>query len=179
MKLFFRRCLRVLASYGAGVFLFTFFLIAPISMENNQNTWIAVYSFVFFVFTWIFLYKQMWKEGELETRENNGSRPSWYKGLVYGILGFSPLLILEIIYFLVYPEMEASLSANFFHAAFRCGFGPMYFLIRLLNYKWYSFLISSIIIPLIAWAGFYFGSNGTGIKNFIALKRKEEEDFLN
>jgi len=179
MKKFFKRSLKVLASYGAGVFLFTFFLIAPISMENNRNTWIAVYSFVFFLFTCIFLYKQMWKEGELETRENAGAVPGWYKGLIYGFAGFFPFLILEILYFSIYPGLTASVSANFFHAAFRCGFGPMYFLIRLLNYKWYSYIISSLIFPLIAGAGFYAGIGGKGIKSFIHARRKEEEDFLN
>ena len=178
MKIFLKRSLKTTFSYGAGVFLFTFFLIAPISMENNRNTWIAVYSFVFFIFTCIFLYKQMWKEGERETRENGNEKPKWYKGLQYAIVGFSPFLVLEIIYFAIYPGLEATLGANILHAVFRCGFGPMYFMIRLLGYTWYSYLIASIIIPLIAFWGFLSGIGGTGIKSFISAKRKEEEDFL-
>lgn len=178
LNIFLKRSLKVFTSCGAGVFLFTFFLIAPISMENNRNTWIAVYSFVFFVFTCVFLYKQMWKEGELETRENQGEKPRWYKGLIYGFMGFLPFLIFETLYFLIYPGLSASLSANIFHAAFRCVFGQMYFLIRLLDYRWYAFIISSLIFPLIAWAGFYSGVGGTGLKSFIEKRHKDEEDFL-
>lgn len=178
MKTFLKRSLKTTISYGAGVFLFSFFLIAPISMENNRNTWIAVYSFVFFIFTCIFLYKQMWKEGEKETRESGSEKPEWYKGLLYAITGFSPFLILEIIYFAVYPGLQASLGANIFHVIFRCGFGPMYFMIRILGYTWYSYLIASVIIPLIAYTGFLAGTGGMGIKAFISSKRKEEEDFL-
>lgn len=179
MKIFLKRSLKVMTSYGAGVFLFTFFLIAPISMENNRNTWIAVYSFVFFVFACVFLYKQMWKEGELETRENAGAKPAWFRGLLYGFAGFLPFLILEALYFMIYPGLEASLSANLFHAVFRCAFGPLYFLIRLLNYEWYSYVISSLIFPFIGWAGFYAGAGGTSIRGFIASRRREDEDFLN
>ena len=146
-------------------------------MENNRHTWIAVYSFVFFVFTCIFLYKQMKKEGELKTRENN-KKPKWYMGLIYGFVGFAPLLVFEIVYFAIYPGMEVSLAANIFHAVFRCGFGPMYFMIRLLGYTWYSYLLASVIIPLIAFLGFLSGIGGVGIKSFILAKRKEEEDFL-
>jgi len=178
MKVFLKRSLKTTFSYGAGVFLFTFFLIAPISMENNRNTWIAVYSFVFFIFTCIFLYKQMWKEGERETRENGNKKPKWHKGLQYAIVGFSPFLVLEIIYFAIYPGVEATFGTNILHAVFRCGFGPMYFMIRLLGYTWYSYLLASIIIPFIAFWGFLLGIGGTGIKSFISAKRKEEEDFL-
>jgi len=178
MKIFIKRSLKTTISYGAGVFLFTFFLIAPISMENNRNTWIAVYSFVFFVFTCIFLYKQMWKAGEVEKRENGDIRPLWFKGLLYGLIGFAPFLLLEILYFLIYPGMDASLGANIFHAVFRCGFGPLYFIIRLLGYTWYSYLISSVIMPVVAFAGFWAGTGGMGIKGFINARRKEEEDFL-
>ncbi|MDX1358603.1 MAG: hypothetical protein R3232_07225 [Clostridia bacterium] len=178
MRKFLKRSLKTTFSYGAGVFLFTFFLIAPISMENNRNTWIAVYSFVFFVFTCIFLYKQMWKEGSLEKRENGGINPPWHKGLLYVLAGFSPFLLLEILYFIIYPGMAGGLGANIFHAVFRCGFGPMYFIIRLLGYKWYAYLISTVIIPVIGFIGFLAGTQGTGIKNIIAERRREEEDFL-
>jgi hypothetical protein len=178
MKKFLKRSLKTTLAYGAGVFLFTFFLIAPISMENNRNTWIAVYSFVFFVFTCIFLYKQMWKEGSLEKREYGNLTPPWYKGVFYALAGFSPFLLLEILYFLIYPVIDGSFGANVFHVIFRCGFGPMYFIIRLLGYKWYAYLISSVIIPIIAIAGYVAGTMETGIKNIIAERRREEEDFL-
>ena len=179
MKDFIKRSLKTTISYGAGVFLFTFFLIAPISMENNRNTWIAVYSFVFFVFTCIFLYKQMWKAGEVEKRENNDINPVWYKGLLYGFAGFSPFFLLEILYFIIYPGMADTVGANIFHAVFRCGFGPMYFIIRMLGYSWYSYLLSSLIMPIIAFVGFFFGSGGKSISSLINERRKEEEDFLN
>ena len=178
MKTFIKRSLKTTISYGAGVFLFTFFLIAPISMENNRNTWIAVYSFVFFIFTCIFLYKQMWKVGEIETRECDGGKPEWFRGLLYGLAGFAPFLVLEILYFSIYPNIPVSVGANIFHAVFRCGFGPMYFIIRFLGYKWYAFVISSVIMPLIAFAGFFFGSGGKGLSSYINERRKEEEDFL-
>ena len=178
MRNFVKRSLKTTISYGAGVFLFTFFLIAPISMENNRNTWIAVYSFIFFVFTCIFLYKQMWKVGEIEKRETGDAKPPWYKGILYGFAGFAPFILIEVLYFLIHPGMESLLGANIFHAVFRCGFGPMYFIIRLLGYTWYSYLIASVIMPLFAFAGFLAGTGGTGMRGIINSRRKEEEDFL-
>ena len=128
---------RALASYSAGVFLFTFFLIAPLSMENNRNTWIAVYSLVFFVFTVIFVYKQMWKSGDLEARLGEKGSSPW-RGLLYGIIGFSPFLFIELVYFVIYPSLSGT-GASIMHAVFRCAFGPMYFIIRFLGYTWYSY----------------------------------------
>ena len=178
MKTLIKRSLKATLSYGAGGFLDCARVNSGIRWVNHRNTWIAVYSFVFFIFTCIFLYKQMWKEGELETRENDNEKPKWYRGLIYAVVGFAPFLVFEIIYFAIYPGMETSLAANIIHAVFRCGFGPMYFMIRLLGYTWYSYLLASVIIPLIAFLGFLSGSGGVGIKSFISAKRKEEEDFL-
>ncbi|MBN2558094.1 MAG: hypothetical protein JXB33_04995 [Clostridia bacterium] len=178
MKLFLKRSLKTTASYGTGMLLFTFFLIAPISMENNRNTWIAVYSFVFFVFTAAFLYKQMWKAGEKSRREGNGLALKPWMGIAYGFAGFLPFLLMEILYFIIYPGISGGLGGNIFHAVFRCMFGPMYFIIRMLGYTWLSYLISSLIIPLIAFAGFAVGTTGSGLREMIGSVRRDGEDFL-
>lgn len=170
---------RTFASYSAGVFLFTFFLIAPLSMENNRSTWISVYSMVFFIFTVIFLYQQMRKIGEFESNHSE-SKVTPFKGLLYGVIGFLPYLILEILYFIIYPQLGAGTAAGIIHAVFRCGFGPMYFIIRFLGYTWYSYLLSSIIIPVVAFLGYAAGFSGIQLKKVRVFRgRKDLEDFLN
>ena len=178
MRTFIKRSLKTAISYGAGVFLFTFFVIAPISMETNRSTWIAVYSLIFFIFTMIYLYKQMWKAGDSEKREAFGQPVSPLKGLLYGFAGFSPFLLLEILYFIIYPVVTGTLAGNIFHAVFRCAFGPVFFIIKYLGYTWYSYLLASVVVPLMAFAGFSAGLKGTGIKDVITIRRKDEEDFL-
>ena len=178
MKPFIKRSFKTTAAYGAGAFLFTFFVIAPISMENNRNTWIAVYSFIFFVFTVIYLYKQMWKTGDIEKRAAGGGEVAITKGLLYGIAGFSPFILVEVLYFLIYPAVSGTIIGNVFHGIFRCSFGPMYFIIRLLRYTWYSYLVATLIIPAVAFAGYAAGIMGTGIKDLVGRRRSDEEDFL-
>lgn len=170
--------LKVLVSYLSGVFLFTFFLIAPLSMENNMNTWIAIYSLVFFIFTVIFLYKQMQKTGEFESSHMKG-KGSLLNGVAYALLGFLPFLVLEIVYFIVYPQISTLTGGNVLHGFFRCGFGPMYFIIRFLGYTWYAYLISSVVIPLVAFLGYSAGFTGKRISRIIIPRKKDEEDFLN
>ncbi|MFO7611111.1 MAG: hypothetical protein R6W99_01300 [Clostridia bacterium] len=178
MKLFLKRSLKTAVSYGTGMLLFTFFLIAPISMESNRNTWIAVYSFVFFVFTAVYLYKQMWKAGEKSMREGTDPAVKPWMGLAYGFAGFLPFLLMELLYFIIYPGIAGGLEGNIVHAIFRCAFGPMYFIIRMLGYTWYAYLISSLVVPLIAFAGFAVGTKGTGLKEMIGSIRRDREDFL-
>ncbi len=175
---FFKGSFKTLTSYSAGVFLFSFFLIAPLSMENNRSTWIAVYSLVFFVFTVIFLYQQMRKIGEYESAHSR-EKTSPFKGLLYGIAGFSPYLLLELLYFLIFPNLNGT-AASIVHAIFRCGFGPMYFIIRILGYSWYAYAFSSVIIPVVAFLGFASGFTGKSpVNRKIFTGKKELEDFLN
>ncbi|MBN1624561.1 MAG: hypothetical protein JW903_09335 [Clostridia bacterium] len=169
---------RTLASYSAGVFLFSFFLIAPLSMENNRSTWISVYSLVFFIFTVIFIYQQLRKIGEFESVHSE-KKTTPFKGLIYGFLGFSPFLVLELIYFLVFPILEGT-SASILHAIFRCGFGPMYFIIRFLGYTWYAHVLASVIIPIVAFLGYAAGFMGKELKHKKLFSGKKDlEDFLN
>jgi len=175
----FKGSFRALASYSAGVFLFTFFLIAPLSMENNRSTWISVYSMVFFVFTIIFLYQQMRKTGEFESNHSE-EKTTPFKGLLYGFLGFSPFLLLELIYFIVFPQIARGTAASVLHAIFRCGFGPMYFIIRFLGYSWYAHVLASIVIPITAFLGYAAGFSGKELnRKKIFSGKKDLEDFLN
>lgn len=175
---FLKGSFKTLASYTAGVFLFTFFLIAPLSMENNMNTWIAMYSLVFFIFTVIFLYKQVKKTGEYD-RIHVDAKQTVLRGLVYGLVGFAPYLILELVYFTVYTNIDSVTSVNILHAVFRCGFGPMYFIIRFLGYTWYSYAISSVIIPLVSFLGYAAGLSGKNLGDMVVPGKKDMEDFLN
>jgi len=174
---FLKGSLRAFASYSAGVFLFTFFLIAPLSMENNRNTWIAVYSLVFFVFTVIFLFKQIRKTGEEDIRKLEGGAAP-LRGAALGFVGFLPYLILELIYFIFYPRLGGTSGANILHAIFRCGFGPMYFIIRFSGYSWYSYVISSLIIPVVTFLGYVSGIKGKSLSDVILTGKRDEEDFL-
>jgi len=175
MKKIISSSLKVTISYLAAVFLFSFFLIAPLSMKDNQYMWLSVLSFVVFMFLWSYMGQQMSKLGTYENKDMVEIKAYPFKGFVYGLIGFSPFLLIEIIYFIVYQPN--SISLRFFHGIVRCLFGPMYFIIRGLHYTWYSYLIASVAVPIIAFVGYiigYYDISITNIKN-----KKENEDFLN
>ncbi|MFO7635781.1 MAG: hypothetical protein R6W96_00555 [Clostridia bacterium] len=171
--------LNVAGVYASSVFLFTFFLIAPISMENTY-LWISIYSVIFFAFLFSFLYRRMREAGSRENHEANRAsvRPYPLKGLVYGLLGFLPFLFLELLYFLIHDPSSMEMSMRIFHIAFRCIFGPMYFIIRGLGYTWFAYLAASSVVPLIAMTGYMAGFFNVDIATIKEKKEKETEDFL-
>ncbi len=177
MREFVKKSLATTVSYGAGVFVFVFFLIAPMSMENNKYIWLMAYSFVFFVFTVSFLYKNTWKKGSTASMGEEEKRPL-VKGLMYGFAGFSPLILMEILYFIFYPAHMDSFAGNVMHAVFRCSFGPLYFIIRLLGYTWYAYLIASLVIPAVAAVGYLAGYRKTNLPDLLFPSGKDREDFL-
>jgi hypothetical protein len=177
MKEFIKKSWTTTYSYGAGMFLFLFFLIAPLSMEKNKYIWLTVYSFVFFVFTVSFLYKNIWVTGSSAQLQNKAGKP-FLTGLLCGIVGFAPYLLIEALYFIIHPSIAGAISGNALHALFRCAFGPMYFIIRLLGYTWYAYLIASAVIPLVSALGYFAGYRNTNLPDLFFPSGKDEEDFL-
>ncbi|MBN2852248.1 MAG: hypothetical protein JXQ23_05865 [Clostridia bacterium] len=177
MKDFLKGSFKVLSSYTTGVFLFSFFLIAPLSMENNQYLWLSILSFIMYLFLWSFMFQQIRKLGIYESKPTTEIKSYPFKGLVYGFAGFLPYIIIEIIYFLIYVP-NTSLALTTFHGIFRCLFGPLYFLIRGLNYTWYAYLIATVMIPVISMIGYLAGYYDFSMKSKKENK-KEDEDFLN
>jgi len=172
MKGLIKGSFKVTISYLASIFLFSFFLIGPLSMENNAYTWVSVLSFIMFMFLWSFMVIQLRKLGVYEKKETTLIKAYPFKGLVYGVIGFSPFILIEIIYFIVYSP-DKGIAMRFFHAIFRCLFGPMYFIIRGLNYTWYAHLIATITIPLIALVGYFIGYYDISLRE---LKNKSKDD---
>lgn len=177
MKGFVKKSTTVALSYGAGIFVFMLFLAAPLGVERNRYVWLTAYSFVFFVFTVSFTYTNTWKKGSSANVINAEKKP-FLMGLVYGLAGFSPLILIEILYFIFYPAQMGSFTGNVMHAIFRCSFGPLYFIIRLLGYKWYAYVLATIVIPFVAAVGYFAGYKNTNIPDLLFPPKDHEEDFF-
>lgn len=175
MKELIKGSFKVTTSYMASVFLFSFFLIAPLSMENNQYSWMSVLSFIMFMFLCSFMFAKLRKLGVYENKETTLIKATPFKGLLYGIIGFSPFIIIELIHTLIYiPNKSFALTA--FHGVVRCLYGPMYFIIRGLNYTWYATIIAMLIVPLISFIGYIIGYYDLSLKE--RKEKKDDEDFL-
>lgn len=177
MREFIKKSWTTTYSYGAGMLVFLFFLIAPLSVEKNKYLWLTLYSIAFFVFTVSFLYKNIWKTGASAQMQSKGGKP-FLTGLVCGIAGFAPYLLIEAIYFIIHPSIAGSVAGNALHALFRVSFGPLYFIIRLLGYTWYAYLVASVAIPLVSALGYLAGYRNTNLPDLFFPAGKDEEDFL-
>ncbi len=165
---------KVAITYLSAVFLFSFFMIGPLSMENNQYLWLTILSFILFLFLWSFMTQQMRKIGFNE-KNPAANIPSYaLKGFVYGLIGFSPFILIEVLYFLIYQP--GTIAMQSFHVLFRSLFGPMYFLIRGLGYTWYAYLIATISVPIMSLVGYLIGYYDVSVRNL--LTKKNNEDFL-
>jgi hypothetical protein len=177
MKKLYKGSLNVLGVYLTSVFLFTFFLIAPINMKNTY-LWITIYSIIFFAFLLSFMYKRLRETGYKENRQGEEAEPHPLKGLIYGIMGFLPLMAFEMLYFIIYNPQSDSFWMKIFHIAFRCLFGPLYFIIRGLDYTWFAYIAATMAVPLIAAVSYMAGHYDFALKNVKDKLDSDDEDFL-
>ena len=162
-------------AYTTAAAVFTFFVIAPLSMANNMTLWLLMYSFVMFLFMFFMVSKTAFSIGKAERYDNN-LHPNIAKGFLYGTAAMIPYLILGLIHLLIFDN-SLEIRLRIFHYIFRCALGPMYFMINTLEYTWYAFLAAYATVPVISGLWYIMGLKGIE-KLKITKKIKDDEDFL-
>lgn len=176
MKTALKQILKIAFAYSVAVVVFTFFLIAPISMEYNKTLWLIMYSFAMFMFAFFTVTKTAYGIGKFEKLDET-TKPFGAKGFVYGFLAMVPYMLVGLIHLLVFDIDSLDLGLRIFHYAFRCAMGPMYFMINTLGYTWYAFAVAYLAIPVMSGISYFMGLKGI-TKLEIRSKSKDEEDFL-
>ena len=175
MKLFFKHVFKILFVYTTAAAIFTFFVIAPLSVTNNLETWLLLYSFVMFMFLFFMLSKTALSLGKYEKNEPDAhAHPA--KGILYGLVAMVPYLILGLIHLLIFKD-SLELGIRIFHYIYRCALGPLYFIIKTLNYTWYAFTVAYLVVPIISGIWYFMGLKGID-KLKVTKQLKDDEDFL-
>ena len=175
MKIFIKHTLKILFAYSTAAAVFTFFVIAPLSMANNMTLWLMAYSFVMFLFMFFIVSKTAFSIGKYE-RYDNDSYAFAAKGFLYGLASMIPYLVLGLIHLLIFDN-SLELGLRIFHYVYRCALGPMYFMINTLDYTWYAFLAAYAVVPIISGLWYLMGLKGID-KLHITKRIKDDEDFL-
>lgn len=175
MKLFLKHAGKILFAYSTAAAVFTFFVIAPLSMANNMTTWLLLYSFAMFMFMFFMVSKTALSVGKYE-RYDKDAKAHPAKGLLYGLAAMTPYLLLGLIHLLIFDN-SLELGLRIFHYIFRCALGPFYFMINTLGYTWYAFAIAYMVVPVISGIWYFMGLKGID-KLRVNKSIKDDEAFL-
>lgn len=165
--------LKVLFGYCISLLIFViliyfFFRLA----KDSANQLLPFYSFLLFLMAFAIIYTDMKKLAEKEKRPQYDLHPFRLKGLIYGLMGFSPIILLEIIsVFIVFGDPIAD---RIKHLAVNSLMGPLYFIIRAAGEKPIGYIMASAIIPVIAMLGYLAGFYGFIISKYFKKSDKNK-----
>lgn len=165
--------LKVLGDYLAGLLIYFILLYTFIAITGDKfSEWLPVYSLVMFLLTALIIYSDMWGLAEKEKKPQYQLDPYPLKGLVLGFIGFSPLIIIQLVaLFLnfkepVFNSLKTAILQNIL-------LGPLYFSLNLFGKTVIAHIITSLIIPILCMISYLMGFYGIEIKK--AKKRVEVE----
>lgn len=166
---------RVFVSYGTSLLLFVIFLSIVLGFAGDSiSSWLSVYCFVFFILLFYLLYFDMKEHAIKEKRPQYDLKPYPWKGFILGLLGFSPLFLLEAIYpFVVFSDEMLNRAK---HLALNTLLGPLFGFIKLGNETAAAYILSSLLVPLIAALGYALGYYGISPLSFLKKAGKGNEE---
>lgn len=151
--------LKILGSYVITLLIFVVFLYAFLSIARDKfSYWLPIYSFVFFLLLFAIIYSDMRKLALKEKRPQYNLNPYPLKGLVYGFIGFLPVIILELIYPLI--ALDNNVLIRIKELILKTLMGPLYFIIKLGGGTTIAYIIASLIIPAISMLAYMAGYYG-------------------
>ena len=158
LKVLFGYCISLLVF---GIFIYVFLSLA----KDNTNVLLPFYSLLFFLMAFAIVYTDMKKLAEKEKKPQYDLHPYPLKGLIYGLIGFAPVMLLEIIsVFIVFGDQVADRVK---HLAVNTLMGPLYFIIRAVGEHPIGYILASLAVPLIALLGYLAGYYGFNISKHL------------
>lgn len=164
--------LKILSNYASTLLIYVILLYTFIAITGENFTkWLPLYSFIMFVLMTLMLYTDLWHLAAKEKRPQYELNPYPLKGLVIGLIGFLPFIIIEIV----------SFSINFEEPAFNnlkraivdnILLGPLYFSISLLGKTFIAYIVTSLIVPVLSMLAYMAGYYGIELRKILGLKKE-------
>lgn len=165
--------LKVLVGYCISLIVFGVFIYVFLSLaKDNTNTLLPYYSLLMFLLVFAIIYSDMKKLAEKEKKPQYDLEPHPMKGLLYGFIGFSPIILIEIIS--VVMVFENQFADRIKHLAVNTLMGPLYFIIKAGNESPMGYISASLIVPLIAFLGYLAGYYGVNITKLVKKSDKNK-----
>jgi hypothetical protein len=166
---------KVFVGYGITLIVFGVFIYVFLSLaKNNSGQLLPYYSLLMFLMAFAIIYSDMRRLAEKEKKPQYDLHPYPLKGFVYGILGFSPIALLEIIsIFLVF---ESQFANRIRELAVNTLMGPLFFIVKAFNEKPLGYILASLAIPIIAMFGYLAGLYGFSFSKYLKKSKKAQVD---
>ncbi len=164
--------LKILGDYAAALLIYVILLYTFIAITGENFTkWLPLYSFIMFLLMVLMLYTDLWHLAVKEKRPQYDLNPYPLKGLVFGLIGFSPIIIIEIISYLVnfqepvFNNLKRAIVDNIL-------LGPLYFSIRLFGETIIGYIVTLLIVPLLSMVAYMAGYYGIELRKILGLKKE-------
>jgi len=170
--------LKVLTGYCITLLIFGVFLSIFLSMAgDNSFKWLPVYSFVIFILMSFMMYSDMHTLAVKEKRPQYNLKPYPFKGFILGLIGFSPFILLELVYPLI--RLEGELPNRIKHLALNTLLGPLYGFIKLGGSTPVAYAIAALIVPILAMLGYMSGFYGFELSKHFKKQNNVKTDNRN
>jgi len=168
--------LKILFDYTVSMLVFGVFFITFVGiLKDNYYAWLPVYSFVMFLLVYALVYSDVKRIAIKEKKPQYNLKPYPLKGLVLGIIGFLPYILIELLTVII--TFQDEFLNNLEHKLLNGFLGPLYFIIRLGKSTTQAYVIASLVVPFIAMiaylAGYYGFEAGKLFKKF---SKKQPQD---
>lgn len=173
MKNYIKNGLKVLVGYSIvliffGIFIYVFIILA----KNKSGQLLPYYSLLLFLMMFAIIYSDMKRLADKEKKPQNDLHPYPLKGLVYGIIGFSPIALLELVsIFLVF---ESQLANRIRELAVNSLMGPLFFIIKAFSERPEGYILASLAVPVIAMFGYLAGLYGFSFGKYLKKSDKNK-----
>ncbi|MFA6308748.1 MAG: hypothetical protein WC677_03255 [Clostridia bacterium] len=174
MKNYINGALKVLIGYAKVVGVYIIFFAAIFKSFQEKNIIFAIYSAIMLVILVLIIYSDN-KRLAIKEKKSHSTVPCYpLKGLVLGFIGFSPVILLELIYPFITLNNQGlndikQLVLNTFMA-------PLYPIYKSLNEMPVGYFLASLVVPAIAMIGYLAGYYGFRVK---PISKARGENFDN
>ena len=173
MKNYIRNSLKVLLGYCISLLVFVVFIYVFLSLaKDHTSQLLPFYSLLLFLMAFAVVYSDMKRLAEKEKKPQYDLHPYPLKGLIYGLIGFLPIALLEIIsVFLVFGDQFAD---RIKHLAVNTLMGPLYFIIRAGGETPTGYIIATLVMPIVAMLGYLAGHYGFTLSSYFKKADKNK-----
>lgn len=140
--------LKVVWAYLVALSLFAIFLYPFMGLLKDFRKWLPIYSLAFFLLMALLIYLDMRKLARAEKRDAVGSISYPHKGLVYGAFAALPVILLEVLYFII--RFNDQVIERFKELIFKALIGPLFWVLKSGNYSIAAYVAIALVLPLLA-----------------------------
>lgn len=163
-----KRALKITLDYVITLILFMVFFVPVISLaKDNLAGYMPYLSFVLFLVLFFTGYIDMRMMAFKEKRPQYNINPSPFKGFYYGGIAIIPIAVIQIMLMLMnVPEGFSVLKRRLLQ-----GFsGPLYWFAKLLGDNHFYYVVSLVLVVIIAGIGYYAGHKEFLFTEFVKRK---------